>query len=260
MTSLPTPLNSRALIFAAFALAAPCSLNAAAVASPVFGFSPLQGSATDSANLVSIEIAGETYFDFIVPESYTNIDLNGDTEIRLDTVEQTGGVWEEMALEAFQSSNLNHYQQLDAGNLDSTWRLSYGGSGLVFDANLYLVVTERNGNNPFIIEAFDSSDNSLGVLSVTVGDYSSTGATSLSTDRSRVEDINGAVYPLSDLVAPGSANLAYIEITNNFTNVDGGDGKVFFFGEEATGVPEPASGLFGLVGATLLLVRRKFRS
>lgn len=259
MFSHRASLSPRVLAAAAVAMTS-CSLPAAIIASANFNFTAAQADAMDPADLVSIEIASITYYDLIVPEGYSNIDLNGAAELRVNTAGQgvtpASGTWEALALEAFQSGNLNHYQQLDAGNFNATWRLSYGGGGIAADANLFLVVTERNGNNPFQIEAFDSDDNSLGVLLVPVGDYSPTGATSLSTDRSKVEAINAAVYPLSDLVAPGSANLAYIEITNNFNTVDGGDGKVFFFGDAST-VPEPTSGLLGLLGGSMLMIRRK---
>ncbi|MEM9235404.1 MAG: PEP-CTERM sorting domain-containing protein [Verrucomicrobiota bacterium] len=256
-------MSSRALlpITAAFAfvILAPVS-SAASIAPVTFNFSPVQPGATASAELASIEIAGATYFDFIVPDDYANLDLNGTAELRMDTVGQGvnpgNETWEALALAAFQSGNLNHYQQLDAGNLNSTWKLGYGNGGIAADANLFLVVTERNGNNPFIIEGFDAANNSLGVLNVPVTDYIPTGAVSLSTDRSKVEDIHAAVYRLSDLVAPGSANLASIEITNNFTTEDGGDGKVFFFGE-ATLVPEPSTFLFGLLGLVALNKRRR---
>ncbi|MEP4077124.1 PEP-CTERM sorting domain-containing protein [Haloferula sp.] len=262
MPSLTIPPSLLVALPAILALASPASLNAAVVSATAFNFVTAQAAAINTADLESIEISGITYSDLIVPDAYTNIDLTGAAELRLNTAGQgvtpASGTWETQALDAFASRNLNHYQQLDAGNFNATWRLSYGSGGIAADASLFLVVTERNGNNPFIIEAFDADDNSLGVLSVPVTDYTPTGATSLSTSRLETESINAVIYELSDLVAPGSANLAYIEITNNFNIIDGGDGKVFFFGDAST-VPEPSSGLLGMVGA-LGLLRRKRRA
>ncbi|MGJ8677448.1 MAG: PKD domain-containing protein, partial [Akkermansiaceae bacterium] len=209
-----------------------------------YEFNPDQTNPTENANLECIQIDGVTYYDFIAPDSYSNIDLNGDSVIRLNTVDQgitpSSSNWEDIALEAYQSRNLNYYQQVDSGNNDATWRLGFD-DGINADAELYIFVTERNGNNSFMIEAFDSQGNSLGALNVQTSDYTATGATSLSTNLNVTEDICAAVYPLNDLIAPNSAAISYIEITNNFSNIDGGDGKVFLFGDAATVNPVVAS-------------------
>lgn len=228
-----------------------------------YTFTGTQASPTDPAVLASIQIGTVTYSDLIAPEAYENIDLNGTTEIRENTADVGVGPadpsWDPTALEAFESRNLNHYQQLDDGNLGATWRLSYAGSGISQAADLFLVVTERNANNTFQIESFDVNGSSLGILLVEVTDYSPTGAQSLSTDLSKTEDITAAVYPISSLVqSPSGNNIQYIEITNNFTTSDGGDGKVFFFGDGATNVPEPSAVLLvGLAGAAGLFRRRR---
>lgn len=255
LSLLPLPAAAAGILLLA--------LPAHAVISAVsYTFSAPQSSATDPAELATIQIGSTVFSDLISPESYENVDLSGNSEIRENTVSAGVGptepAWNGTALDAFQSRNLNHYQQLDDGNLEATWRLTYAGSGISQLADLFLVVTERNANNSFRIESFDALGSSLGVLLVEVADYSPTGAVSLSTNRSKTENITAAVYPLSDLVqSPSTNNIQYIEVTNNFTTSDGGDGKVFFFGDGVTLVPEPSVAVLAGLAGTLVLVRRR---
>jgi|GEM_PF-2163936 len=237
-------------------------LKAAVINNVSFNFDVPQSSVTDPAILNSIEVNNATFPEMFFPISYTNIDLSGVGEIRLNTVDvgvvpTDGAAWDDAALLSFQSRNLNYYQQLDANNLNASWRLDYGTS-LPSSSDLYIAITERNGNNSLLVEAFDAANNSLGTLNVATGDLTPTGAISSPTNNVDTEQIEAAVYPVADLVGNNTEQISYLVITNNFNNSDGGDGKVIFISSEFTVVvPEPSSTMLLSIFGLFALARRK---
>jgi len=237
------------------------TVNAASLSGVAYNFSAPQTGPTDSADLDSITVAGVTFTDLIVPTQYTNESIAANAQIRLNTVDQgigpTDAGWNAAALAAYQSSNLNDYQQLDAVGLNAKWRLDFGNA-FSNATNAFVVVTERNLNNTFSIESFNASGASLGVLSIGVSDYTASGAVSFGTDGSTVEDIGAATFAIADLIGGNAtSDLSYVEITNNFSADDGGDGKVLFVTNNVQSVPEPSSGILLLMGLSSLLVNRR---
>jgi len=248
------------LLLTTGAYAAFLAQSSFAAVTATFNVDDQMGDPTLASDLNSIQVGSTIFTDLISPISYENVSYDGAVEIRDDTVtvSNLGDMnFETGATLAFQDRNLNHYQQIDTGNLGDQYRLNF--SGIPSGADVFMLVTERNSNNPFFIEAFDSTDALLGSLVVDIADYVGTGAFSLSTDRSNTEEIGAIVYELSDIAPTGE--LSYLLVTNNHTGTDdGGDGKVFFFGDIST-VPEPSSALLvGLGGIGILVRRRRSRS
>ncbi|MGJ8675938.1 MAG: PEP-CTERM sorting domain-containing protein [Akkermansiaceae bacterium] len=217
-----------------------------------------QASPSDPAILNSITIDQIVYSTFIAPTSYENISFGGTVSVSENastayTYSNTDLNWDSEVTAAFQSNNLNYYQQVDEGNSNSVYRLNF--DNFTFTDDVYILATERNGNNTFQIEAFDEFAQSLGIINVDTNDYQSTGAFSLSTDGTKTESIEAVVYNIRELVGANADSLAYLEITNTDINNDGADGKLFFV-ESSSVVPEPSSAILLGLGAMTFSLRR----
>ena len=188
--------------------------------------------------LTSLSLEDENFTDLIGPDTFsgtfTNIS-NGDVTIQLngDGSGQTiadfnidSADFLEKALRAYKSRNLNHYGQYNLSGNPSpstgTYTLGYN-SPIPVNKGIFLIVTERGGNNAYNLEAFEGAT-SVGTLTVGTADYTDSGFAN-----SGSQNIEYAVFPLDDLAAPGSLITS---ITQTFTNnSDGPDGKIFLWGD-----------------------------
>jgi len=177
-----------------------------------------------------------TYTGFIFPDAYEEhygtSNINHVFEVNNNVDGNTGGTsgnnisnpnWNNLILPAFQSNNLNYFQKLDAGIVPSDYyKITYNSPITVY-GNEFLLISERGGNNPSKIEAFDNSGTSLGAP-VLLAANSATYLNNTGCTASNGQAIEVAVYALTDF-APLFAKIKYFEITANSTG-DGADGKV----------------------------------
>ncbi|WP_042279762.1 DUF7507 domain-containing protein, partial [Nonlabens tegetincola] len=203
-----------------------------------FSFSGSGGN--NNANLQSVTLDGITYNDFIVPDLYTENFNSTSDNVVYEVLNGTSGQgtgptgdnisnpnWEQIILPAFQSRNFNYFQGLSGAVLDTDfYTLSYNVP-ISVSGESFLLVSERDGNNTFEIEAFDAQGNSFGQLNVVLTDYINTGI-----NTSIGQPINIAVYPLSQL-APAGSVIKSINISPG-ADGDGGDGKVFILNGGST--------------------------
>ncbi|NKI33327.1 Calx-beta domain-containing protein [Croceivirga thetidis] len=185
--------------------------------------------------LNSITYGGTTYSDFIVPDSYmTMFTVNDEANIRYHENgsqpfnRSSNPNFDNDVLIGFQSRNLNNYVRLESGEDYSNGDYSevrYNTPILSTDGG-FVAVTEQGGNNPQVIQALDFNGNVIGnSISVATTDYSD-----LEHRVNNGQDIHMALYPVDDLVTPGT-QLYGIRISYGPSSTnDGADAKVFFFG------------------------------
>jgi len=199
--------------------------------------------------LDGITIDGTSYTDFITPDRYVDgFAGNPPAAYRLDgsdTLVRQNGVaaWEAGIIDAFQSRDLNDYQNLVGDTFVDRYTTS-DFYDLVYDnpvrvtAGGFIAITERGGNNEFNVQALDAAGNPLGgTVRVAQSDYIDTGARQFVGGffGSIRQNAQVAIFALDDL-APVGAEIASIRTTlvsdNGSANFeDGGDGKVFIFGD-----------------------------
>ncbi|NNC49866.1 MAG: DNRLRE domain-containing protein [Flaviramulus sp.] len=189
----------------------------------------------ESHFLNTITLNGTTYSDFIVPDAFEGDfpTVNNDQKVYLsDHTNKSFDYFEnpsfpDQILPAFQSRNLNYYLGIDGANfLTSSYTLSYSNP-IYSTGNINVAIAERNGNNPYFIEALDAYGNVLGNITVNLSDYIDTG---YRVNKFQSGGMFLAFFPVDDL-APIGAPISALRITfPNATN-DGPDGKVFFFGD-----------------------------
>ncbi len=180
--------------------------------------------------LTSVTVDGKTFTDFVLPDSYAhNFTASVDLTYQKDGATEasfSGSVdWNADILPAFQSTDLNDYQESTSDFNDGDYyQLSYN-TPLFVTAGTFVGVTERGGNNPVEIRAYDSNGDPLGdKILVSGSDYLDTGARQNSTQNAEM-----AIYALDDL-APVGSDIASIRVFIP-ENTGGPDGKVFVFGD-----------------------------
>ncbi len=180
--------------------------------------------------LTSVTVNGRTFTDFVVPDGY---DYNFTASVNL-TYQKDGSTaatfagssdWAADILPAFQTNDLNDYQETESNfNAGDYYELSYD-TALFVTAGTFVGVTERGGNNPVEIQAYDDLGNPLGdKISISGSDYLDTGARQNSTQNAEM-----AIYALDDLAPVGSSISAIRVFIPG--NSGGPDGKVFVFGD-----------------------------
>ncbi|MEL7465022.1 MAG: tandem-95 repeat protein [Pseudomonadota bacterium] len=192
--------------------------------------------------LESVTVNGERFEDFVTPDGvdvqfqnganvYERKDGVDGRSSNTDDVLRLGDAgFEDNVLEAFQSSNLNHYLSVDGGANDPNAQvlLTYD-TPIVSTAGLFLLATERNSNNGQLIEALDENGNVIGSIEAIENGrfetYIQTGAQIGFNQRAGI-----SVFPVDDL-APVGAEIHALRITYPDGRNDGPDGKVFFFGD-----------------------------
>ncbi len=204
------------------------SLNAQDVS---FGISSADLNDIDGDHiLTSVTVNGKTYTDFVLPDGYNH---NFTASVQL-TYQKDGGTaasytgnpnWDADILEAFQSTDLNDYQDTSSNyNNGDYYELSYA-TPLFVTAGTFVGVTERGGDNPVYIQAYDDQGNPMGSqIYVSGSDYLATGAAQNATQDARM-----AIYALDDL-APVGSGISSIRIYIP-SGAGGPDGKIFVFGD-----------------------------
>jgi VCBS repeat-containing protein len=180
--------------------------------------------------LTSVTVNGKTYTDFVLPDGYNHFFQNS---VQL-TYQKDGGTaasysgnqnWDQDILEAFQSTDLNDYQESSSSfTTGDYYELTYD-TPLFVTAGTFVGVTERGGNNEVLIQAYDEFGNPMGSqIYINSSDYIGTGAAQNSTQDARM-----AIYALDDL-APVGSGISSIRVFIP-SNAGGPDGKIFVFGD-----------------------------
>jgi hypothetical protein len=205
-----------------------------------FGISssaPSSGSAVHF--LQSVAVGTDFYQDFLGPDGWTGAFAgigSGDVTLELGTTTTADfnddpADFNTKVLTAFNSRNLNYYMQvnLSGGGGPGSYCLLYN-TPIFSTADIFLLITERGGNNPYSITAFDSDNTTLGTISlpalpgigyINTGYITSTG-----------QAINIAVYPIDD-IAPVGTGISKLRVDYPMSS-DGPDGKIFFWGALCT--------------------------
>jgi VCBS repeat-containing protein len=204
------------------------SLDAASVQ---FGISSADLNDIDGDHfLTSVTVNGKTFTDFVLPDGYNHFFQNS---VQL-TYQKDGATaasysgnqnWDQDILEAFQSTDLNDYQESSSSfTAGDYYELTYD-TPLFVTAGTFVGVTERGGNNEVYIQAYDDQGNPMGSqIFVSSADYLATGAAQNSTQDARM-----AIYALDDL-APVGSGISSIRVFIP-SNAGGPDGKIFVFGD-----------------------------
>ena len=186
-----------------------------------FGITSASPNTPGTAHILdSITISGVNsiidgvYTDLIVPDGYSssfNTNQVSDVDI-LENGSVTADIndpnFDAAALDAFQDLNLQHFQRLDQHDFrtNNSYTLTYN-TPVLSSAGGFVALTERNGNNPQQIEAFDAAGNSLGNINLAVADYVDTGhAANIN------QNINLALYAIDDL-APVGTEISSVRVT-----------------------------------------------
>ncbi|RTE51706.1 hypothetical protein EHW67_19910 [Arenibacter aquaticus] len=190
---------------------------------------------TGSHILEEITLKGRTFGDLIAPDaysaSYNNINANGRVYLSDHTVKSfdyyNNPNFSDQIIPSFQSRDLNYYHAMD--NSDYTadhYTLSYN-SPIISTGDVTLIITERNGNNPYYVEALDAEGAILGNISVNLSDYVDTGH---KVNNYQSGGMFVALFPIDD-IAPLGSKVSALRMTFPGASSDGPDGKVFFFGD-----------------------------
>ena len=189
--------------------------------------------------LNAIEISGSAnpaldgrYEDLIIPTGFVSgFSVGGGTIFEQDGQSVVSNFntnpndYEADVLDAFQSRNMNHFQQLNGRNFTSeSYTLTYD-SPVYSTAGGFVAVSERGGNNDYYLEAFDADGVSLGSLHVdSAADYVDTGHVA-----DNWQHVEIAVFAIDNLATLGS-QISSIKVTFGATN-DGPDGKIFLYAD-----------------------------
>ncbi|MCM4154352.1 hypothetical protein DHD05_22440 [Arenibacter sp. N53] len=207
------------------------------------------GDVTENHILNSITLNGDTFSDFIVPDSYVPNFSNVTNTERVYLIDHyvdsndfyTDPNFTTNILPAFQSRDLNYYHTLNLKNFtNDDFTLTYNNP-ITSTGEVFLAITERNGNNPYFVEALDAGNNVLGSITVNVTDYVDTGH---QLHPSATGTAYLALFPIDD-IAPLGSKISALRISFPGATSDGPDGKVFFFGNfsaancdsDADGIP-----------------------
>ena len=190
----------------------------------------------DQIYLNSIEIDGVVYTDFVMPSAFS---INAPSITNPENVQLVdNGVgsgiyidnenYETLALPYFQDRNLNNYQQVTGSvSNDDYYELTFSPP-LRAGNGIFIVITERQGNNTGEVQAFSSDGNNLGEvvrINANSASYLPTGHL-----QNNSQDVRLAILPLDDLA---SVNQEVNIIRYYFAhNGDEGDGKIFSFGNQ----------------------------
>ncbi|MCM4169826.1 hypothetical protein DHD08_19290 [Arenibacter sp. H213] len=189
---------------------------------------------TENHVLNSITLNGDTFSDFIVPDSYVPNFSNVNNTKRVYLIDHytdsndfnTDPNFMTNILPAFQSRDLNYYHTLNLKNFtNDNFTLTYNNP-ITTTGEVFLALTERNGNNPYFVEALDAGNNVLGSITVNVTDYVDTGH---QLHPSATGTAYLALFPIDD-IAPLGSKIRALRISFPGATSDGPDGKVFFFG------------------------------
>lgn len=185
--------------------------------------------------LDEITLKGRTFADFIAPDEYvanfSNITGSGRVYLSDHTVKSydyyNNPNFSDQIIPSFQSRDLNYYHAMD--NADYTadnYTLNYN-SPITSTGDVTLIITERNGNNPYYVEALDEDGIVLGGIAVNLSDYVDSGH---KVNNYQSGGMFVALFPIDD-IAPLGSKVSALRMTFPGASSDGPDGKVFFFGD-----------------------------
>ncbi|MEO1491120.1 MAG: tandem-95 repeat protein [Pseudomonadota bacterium] len=195
-------------------------------------------STTEAHILDSITIDGVVYSDFIMPDAYqasapdgsqalpagANVRLIENSAIQENLSDPN---YEQIILtEAFQSQNLNAYQELNNGDFsNAAYTLTYDQPVLIA-AGGFIAISERGGNNSTTVTALDEQGNVLGTITADRNvDYLPNAA-----QQNNAQDAEIAVFALDDLGQVGR-KISQLVVTFPDPSTDAPDGKIFIFGD-----------------------------
>ncbi|WP_179367693.1 DUF7507 domain-containing protein, partial [Winogradskyella forsetii] len=201
------------------------------------------GSAT-GAILNSVSIGGDTFTGFYIPSRVNYQFANPDAahQYIFDgptlTSDITDGpaIFDPALLATFSDRDLTNYFSTDLQITSTDFLEIFYDAPITAAANRYLIVTERNGNNAYRVQALDAAGNVIGTNRTTfIPNYIDTGITTTVSG----QNIFANIYPLTAFV--GSGNDIYgFRITYRGAGVgDGGDGKAFIVYDPAFLTPPP---------------------
>ncbi|WP_152550765.1 beta strand repeat-containing protein, partial [Nonlabens ulvanivorans] len=203
-----------------------------------FDFTGNGGS--NNADLNFVTINGVQYSQFLVPDAYAESFASNSDQVVFENFNGISGSgtgasgnnisnpnWNNIILNAFRSNNFNHFQELTGSVLNSDFYTLTYDVPIPVSGESFILVSERNLNNGFNLEAFDANGVLIGSLDVLTSDYIGTGI-----NTSIGQEIGIALYPLSQFATAGSV-IKSITVSPSI-NGDGGDGKVFIVTEVFT--------------------------
>lgn len=185
--------------------------------------------------LQEITLKGQTFGDFIAPDSYSasynNVNATGRVYLSDHTVNSydyyNNPSFSDQIMPSFQSRDLNYYHAMDNSNYTADhYTLSYD-SPITSTGDVTLIITERNGNNPYFVEALDADGVVLGDIAVNLSDYVDSGH---KVNNYQSGGMFVALFPIDD-IAPLGSKVSALRMTFPGASSDGPDGKVFFFGD-----------------------------
>lgn len=197
---------------------------------------PLVQGTTHTLTSVTIANSGSsvldgTYSDLIVPSSFVS-SFSGISSGNVRTID--GGtvvsdldddgqvVFDGDAIDALQSFELSRFIQLSSNNFSNDfYTLSYS-TPVNSTAGGFIAITERDGNNQIVVQAFDINNLLLGSVTANPDDY---------VDTNHIANVNQniffAIFPVDDL-APVGSQITSLRVSFG-DDGDGPDGKVFFY-------------------------------
>uniref|UniRef100_UPI000B1B206B beta strand repeat-containing protein n=1 Tax=Lacinutrix algicola TaxID=342954 RepID=UPI000B1B206B len=202
------------------------------------------GSAGDDQSshvLNSITIGGIEYGDFKFPDAF---DSNFGVTVPVTSSNQVTrfvngaaaspsiipdgkAVYDALILSSFQTNNLNSFQQLSSKDFrNDSYDLLYN-TPIISRGGVFVSFVERDGNNPAVITALDSSGNPIGspISVANNSHYNDTGVALLNTQNAEM-----AIYAIDDLIPIGTSLSGLRVGFSNGSSSDSPDGKIFIIG------------------------------
>ncbi|BAO76682.1 T9SS C-terminal target domain-containing protein [Winogradskyella sp. PG-2] len=198
------------------------------------------------AILNSISVAGEPnpFTEYYIPTAvsygFTNEDalnqyiLDGVTAG--PTIDDGPGVFDPALLATFSDRDLTNYLSTNNSIDPADFTEIYYDAPISAASNRYLVMTERDGNNTYEVQALDAAGDPTGsVRTAFIPNYIDTGITTTVPG----QNIFANIYPLTAFVGSGN-DIHGFRITYRSSSVgDGGDGKAFIFYDPSFLTPPP---------------------
>ncbi|MGB6153194.1 MAG: gliding motility-associated C-terminal domain-containing protein [Pricia sp.] len=210
-----------------------CSLSAlrtgpVASSDITFDITGTGGAEAGILNSISITGVGNLLDNFVKPTGYTSSFASNDPNdiheqyhaMRLSDI--TSPSWNTDIRLAFQSQDLNHYQATDNTIVATdTWTLTYDPVQVTTEG--FLVLMERDGNNPYAINAYDAGGNLINASRYIVA---TTAYVDTPVNASNGQNIKLAIIPMTDF-APIGTLIGAIEFFAHNATGNGPDGKAF---------------------------------
>ncbi len=196
----------------------------------------------------SITVVGEPHpFTYLYVPDDASYDIQNPTA-NSNQIAKNGVIYSDITqpdfkdklVEANASRDLDFYMMNDFDTHNGDYIQFTFNEPIKSSANRYVVVTERWGNNPYIVNVLNSAHQPMGVAKNTIPknqsntNYIPTGF----HETSHNQEVHYAVFPLTAFVTPG-IEIYGIRLTQNSGAYgsnpnDGGDGKIFILADQFT--------------------------